>query len=158
MSMEFQLGEIRSHNIEREHDETFIYSLMIDDVCIYVGQTKNLKQRLYSHLANEKEFKSAIVYLCYDEDANNEEAKTIVKRGAKLNGMLPKTDSFVSMHSIASEMTRKITDELGVLNPAFSSEIGKKLRYFDAEEAESLIETVCSIIQTMVPSTYKDKD
>ena len=73
---------------------------------VYVGHTANLESRIYSHLANGKDFSFFDYALCSKEDAKVAERDAIIKHNPKLNISLPVTPEYKT-----SGQARRMIDE-----------------------------------------------
>ena len=114
---------------------------------MYVGQSQVLKRRLYTHLADGKEFSGVVFYSCDERQANNEEAKTIVDRQPEFNANLPKNDLFVSLTSLASMFEKRIKDGVFMLDVVYSPK-GKSTLYMEARSAERILSDFDVYIKT----------
>lgn len=93
-------------------DDHCVYCLIdSDDTVIYVGQTKNLKSRIYQHLCMGKEFCRVTFEVCKKEEALNKEAEAIINNKPKLNRVLP-TNSIVETTTQTKEKVNVMTAEL----------------------------------------------
>ena len=75
-------------NISLPPDGPAVYSFWDGDTCLYVGHTKNLRQRLLSHVSNKilKQAKILKFELCISkEEALNKEWAEIEKSKPTLN-------------------------------------------------------------------------
>lgn len=91
-------------NKSRITKATGIYILYQDDEIVYVGQSKNIGQRVYAHLAdNEKSFNYCAVYECADlsqHELNCLEAELIIEFLPKYNGTVPPNDKFKNLSGV----------------------------------------------------------
>ena len=105
--------------------ECCVYRLIgSDEEVIYVGQTTNLESRIYSHLANGKDFSFFDYELCEKSRANETERDAIIKHNPKLNVLLPKTPEYKTV-----DQARKIIEDC--MSDIFESEIDKQLNLID---------------------------
>lgn len=75
-----------------------IYFLYQNDDIVYVGQSQNVGQRVYSHLAKgEKDFSHCAVYGCSElsqQEMDNLEARFILELSPRYNGSIPANSKY----------------------------------------------------------------
>ncbi len=102
-----------------------IYSLIdSNEDVVYIGQTANLESRLYSHLANGKDFSFFKYEVCDKSEATIKESEAIIKHNPKLNTSLPKNPKYKT-----SDQARKMIEEC--LNQVICREVDKHLNLID---------------------------
>lgn len=77
-------------------DQSYIYELYKGSECIYVGQTQSLLNRITIHIG-QKEFDSIKVNICSKDEANENEAESIVRLNPKYNYTLPATYKYTTL-------------------------------------------------------------
>tara|TARA_R110000851_G_C12732066_1_gene529840 strand:- start:115 stop:570 length:456 start_codon:yes stop_codon:yes gene_type:complete len=98
-------------NLMPEKEDHCVYSLLdCDKNIIYVGQSSNLKARIFSHLSSDKDFDYVEWALCDKDDMNNLEALGIVKANGSMNKVLPKNDLYMSVGRTQKEIAKKVAD------------------------------------------------
>lgn len=108
-----KINGVFDKNLMPDKEDHCVYSLLdIDKKIIYVGQSSNLKVRIFHHLSTGKEFDYVEWSLCEKEDMNNLEAQGIVKSKNSINKTLPKNDLYMSIGRIQKEMLSEITKGL----------------------------------------------
>lgn len=128
-------------------DQKYIYSLYFNDVCVYVGQTMDLRSRVYAHLGDRKSFNSVSYFICSSESANQAEADEIVKKQPTLNGNLPSTSSYILVSNLTKEVLSMINDNSNILD--ISYECGsedKKKRYITELNKIKIKESIMNIL------------
>lgn len=97
-------------NLMPKKEDYCVYSLLDSNKnIIYVGQSSNLKSRIFNHLSSDKEFDYVEWSLCEEADMNNLEAMGIVKANSPMNKILPKNDLYMSIGSIKRDVDIGIT-------------------------------------------------
>ena len=93
MSM-IKMRELFDFSSIPQHDHC-VY-LLFDDYrdVIYVGQTRNLKTRIYQHILDGKPFSQFECIPCTEDEVTNLEAEYIIKHNPKLNTKLPTVDKY----------------------------------------------------------------
>ena len=122
----------------------FIYRLISNGECVYVGQTVDLKPRIYHHLYKGKCFDSIHVFQCEIEELNNVEAKLIVKLKPMLNKSIPKCDAFVRITSVRDEICALIMSD--GINPDYTESGGNAVKYVTLEKRNEILKLVSDII------------
>jgi excinuclease UvrABC nuclease subunit len=93
-----------------------IYFLLQDDEVVYVGQSQNVGQRVYDHVAKgKKRFNYCAVYKCSHlshKEINRLESDLIVELEPKYNISVPTNDKYKTI-----EQLKVILRERGVTNP-----------------------------------------
>jgi len=97
-----------------------IYSLFNCGVCIYVGQSINVRTRIYTHLSDKKVFDSFEFEYCDADVANDAEADMIVKLKPSLNKVLPPTKKHISLTAMSAQITQLLFDNKEQLTFSFS--------------------------------------
>jgi len=111
-----------------ERNDYCVYSLMDDDKnIVYVGQSKDLKQRIFSHLSSDKEFSYIEWCVCSKEEMNNLEAEGIVNSKNSKNKSLPKNDLYISVSRIRKEILEQVTATTNDMDFVFTS--GTSIKY-----------------------------
>ena len=100
----------------KKAEKMFIYFLKMDGVVVYVGQSSSLEKRLLSH-KRDKEFNDFDYTECLPEDANNLEARNIVRYNPKYNWNLPKNDLYKSAHFFKSTICKSISSMVNEIKP-----------------------------------------
>jgi excinuclease UvrABC nuclease subunit len=81
-----------------------IYLLFQDDEIVYIGQSKNVGHRVYTHLAKgKKRFNHCAVYDCShlpQSEINCLEAKFIIDLVPKYNATVPENSKFKSLEQL----------------------------------------------------------
>jgi excinuclease UvrABC nuclease subunit len=130
---------------------TCIYSLFDNGTCVYVGQSSNVKSRVYSHLSLGKSFDSFDFEYCEDKDANEAEASMIIKNQPTLNKILPPTKKYISLTAMSAQITQLLFDNKEDLNFSFSGAAHKnpKLtkRYISTDSAEKIKLSILGIVK-----------
>lgn len=91
---------IISNKMPVEPDICGIYFLIKKDQIIYIGQSVNVKHRLYAH-KQDKDFDYYYVHECLPEELDTLEAQYIVKYDPPENGpILPKNELYKTMTQI----------------------------------------------------------
>lgn len=101
-----------------------VYLLWKNGEIVYVGQSENIQQRIFAHMADPQKYFDAVSYAEVKEgDLNSLEAELIIKLDPHLNrGILPKNKKFVTRGQIKKHLgvngweLRKI---LKVIKPVF---------------------------------------
>lgn len=129
-----------------------IYTLINNGECVYVGQSTNLKNRLYSHLADGKVFSDVDFFECSPEQANEKEADQIVKSNPLLNKSLPKTDKYTTLSDLKNKICKAVVDNAELVGVAFSSgsESSNKpgYTYLESSRADKLVSGVVSYLKS----------
>ena len=125
-------------------DVIVIYSLFnADNECLYVGQTKDLKNRIYQHLLTGKEVDSFTFFECSKEDANNDESLTIIEKQPIFNKTLPKNDNFCSTIELRRTIEERITELSEDIPVVFSGNKSRqKLTYIKTSYLTRLLNTI----------------
>lgn len=84
-----------------------VYFLISGDEVVYVGQSKRLRMRVYSH-CRDKDFDSVAYCHVYDGKPNNLEALYIAKYNPKYNATLPPNDYWLSSGILKTEASRRL--------------------------------------------------
>ncbi|AUR93123.1 GIY-YIG nuclease superfamily protein [Vibrio phage 1.183.O._10N.286.48.B7] len=131
---------------------TFIYTLLNQEECIYVGQTQNLQQRIYQHLADGKDFCDIEFFECENSEANNEEADQIVKVQPTLNKNLPTTDKYVTVAALKIMLCEEVMNNQESLGIVYSRMAEASNRpghlYLEAERAKWLVNELADRIKS----------
>jgi len=130
---------------------TCIYSLFDGDVCIYVGQSINVRKRIYDHLSFGKVFDSFEFSYCDHDKGNEEEVAMIIKKQPTLNKVLPPTNKYISLTTMSAQITQLLFDNKEILSFSFSGAEHKnpKLtkRYISSDASEKIKLSILSIIK-----------
>jgi len=128
----------------RKYGFGFIYRLIKDGECSYVGQTVDLKSRLYHHLSAGKTFDSVEVFQCEIENLNNVEADLIVKLKPVLNRSIPKCDAFVRVTTVRDDICALIMKE--GIKPDYTESGGNAIKYVTSKKRDKILELASRII------------
>ena len=130
---------------------TCIYSLFNGDVCIYVGQSINVRKRIYDHLSFGKIFDSFEFEYCDHDKGNESEVDMIIKKQPTLNKILPPTNKYISLTAMSAQITQLLFDNKKILNFSFSGAEHKnpKLtkRYISSSAAEKIKLSILDIVK-----------
>lgn len=89
---------------ERIYKIVGIYFLYQDDDIVYVGQSQNIGQRVYTHLAkDEKVFNYYAVYECpklSQQEMDNLEARIILEFDPRYNGSIPPNSKYKTISQL----------------------------------------------------------
>tara|TARA_R110001632_G_C11226121_1_gene406061 strand:- start:263 stop:718 length:456 start_codon:yes stop_codon:yes gene_type:complete len=100
-------------NLMPDKEDYCVYSLLDKNKnIIYVGQSSNLRSRIFNHLSTEKDFNYVEWSLCEKDDMNNLEAEGIVKAKSPMNKILPKNDLYMSTISLQKDILKQLADSL----------------------------------------------
>lgn len=121
-----------------------IYSLYKGDLCVYVGQTTDLKARIYSHSRNPSlDFNRVEYYECAYEDADNQEAKEIARLKPTNTVRMPINDHYITLATLKLDIANLIDDNKDKLGIVFESGRSKnKPQYIEVEMADRIITTI----------------
>jgi len=128
----------------------YIYALFNeDDQCIYVGQSANLRRRIYQHLADGKDFCRIEINHCPDVVANATEADTIVRLNPSLNKTLPPSYKYTTMTALKQSVVRAITDNEHNLDIRFTGKTKKGMtaKYILTTDSERLVFEIASLLK-----------
>jgi len=145
MSRVFKVNGVLGAFQELELDESYIYKLISeDDSCLYVGQTKNLQQRIYQHLADGKEFYKVELDTCPSNIANDREADAIVDSQPKLNKRLPSTSKYIRVSALKTKVIKAFEANKDELDIVFSGTNmhGVSSQYMTSEGADKVISMI----------------
>tara|TARA_R110000823_G_C15877801_1_gene494752 strand:+ start:61 stop:525 length:465 start_codon:yes stop_codon:yes gene_type:complete len=127
-----------------------IYSLFDNGVCVYVGQSSKIKNRIYWHLSDGKTFNEIAFEYCNNPCSNEAEAAMIVKMNPTLNKVLPPTNKYISLTAMSSQITDLLFKNKEKIAFSFSGAAHKnpKLtkRYISTESAEKIKLSILNII------------
>ena len=144
-----KLGNLFSDVDMPEKGVMCIYSLFSNDVCVYVGQSIDVKTRMYQHLSFGKVFDSFEFEYCEAEKSNEAETLMIIKNQPTLNKILPPTDKYISLTAMSLQITKLLFDNKESLNFSFSGaeHVNPKLtkRYISIESAEKIKQSILNI-------------
>ena len=120
---------------------TVIYSLFDkNDECIWVGQTKDLKNRIYQHLLSGKEVEGFNYFECKKSEANDKEALTIVDLQPQLNKTLPSNSDFCSTIELRKAIESKIIESCEDIPVVFRGQKTRnKVAYIKTENMVRLL-------------------
>jgi hypothetical protein len=142
MKAKIKVNKIFDENKVPVNSDTCIYSLISDGVCVYVGQTVDIKSRLYQHLLDGKVFDSFEYELCKRKDADISELNEIIKRQPTLNKVLPPNNQYISMTTLSSQITEMLLDNADVIDFVFCGakhENARKTKRYLSHDTVSLI-------------------
>lgn len=121
-----KLNRMLEFIIMPDSGESCIYRLIdSSEKVVYVGQTSDLEKRIYSHLANGKDFSFFDYTLCNKEGIIEAERDAIIEHNPKLNISLPKTPEYKTI-----DQARKMIQEFMV--DKISEEVNKKVNSLPA--------------------------
>ena len=125
----------------------FIYSLFDkNNICIYVGQTDDLKGRIYYHISTGKEVDHFDFFECDASDANDLEAETMVKMQPLLNKNLPPNSSFCSTAHLKSYIGKFLDENVPVCFHAAKTKNGSKgLMYIETSLLDKIEAAIKSV-------------
>jgi hypothetical protein len=104
-----KVNGVFDNNLMPSKEEYCVYSLLDESrKAVYVGQSSNLRGRIFNHLSGKKKFCYIEWSLCDKEDMNNIEAARIVRAKSALNKRLPKNDLYMSGVAARIELSGKI--------------------------------------------------
>ncbi len=95
--------EYIKHNAQLLGDNSCpgIYYLLKDGVIVYIGQSKNMRKRIGSHLAQgEKDFDSYHTQKCPEEKLHHYETKAILRFRPAYNKTLPNNSIYANIHTL----------------------------------------------------------
>tara|TARA_R110002051_G_scaffold231036_1_gene293030 strand:+ start:264 stop:755 length:492 start_codon:yes stop_codon:yes gene_type:complete len=107
-----KISDIENRDCMPRDNCTCVYRLHKDSTVIYVGQTKNLKNRLYSHLSKKVDYDYFSFSLCSDEEVNDIEAYNIIKFNAKLNKSIPSSTKYHSISTYKNEIRKAFSSKV----------------------------------------------
>ena len=118
----------------------YVYCLIDEtDKVIYVGQTCNLRNRIYQHLSMGKEFVKFTFEICSKENSNDLEARTIIEKKPEYNKVLPINSMVVIASTVKVRIHKQITSLLNEIDCAFEVDKDKsKRRYITIPVQESI--------------------
>ncbi len=129
-------------------EQKYIYSLYFNDLCVYVGQTMDLRSRVYAHLGDRKSFNSVSYFICSSESANQAEADEIVKKQPTLNGTLPSTSNYILVNNLTKEILSMINDNSKILDIAYEcGSEDKKKRYITEINKIKIKQSIMNILR-----------
>jgi hypothetical protein len=127
-----------------DSDHVHIYCLFDSkEQCIYVGQTIQLKRRIYEHLASGKEFVRVDEKKVPKENGNAAEAETIVLMQPPLNKSLPKSSRYMTTAQLKNTIAA-LVDTTGKLTPILFQ--SGSCKYVDAVEARQIVANVSNTL------------
>ncbi len=135
--------------------DRYIYSLISKGDVVYIGQSKDLKTRVYSHLIDGKVFDQIEYYECTESEANELEANAIVRESPKLNTSLPKTKLYINENQLKKEISDCISDVVTYIAKksciCFTRPPSKKIShtYVAKSELDEIIEKVKSALHEL---------
>lgn len=131
------------------YDNKYIYSLYNEGVCVYVGQTKDLRSRVYAHLGDRKEFNMVDYFICCNDVANEMETNEIIKKQPSLNGVLPSTNQYKLLTVLSKEIQEMIANNPDIFNVVYTcGSIEKQKRYITSALSEKIKHSIISIATT----------
>lgn len=136
---------MKKHTSELVAGKWYVYTLMLDGVVVYVGQSVNILTRMGCH-SNQKEFTGAEYFPCDGKkEANNLEAELIVKHKPPQNTLVPRNDIFKSKSSVLSEIEAILVSAYDRVVPPYVIEYRhtKKSRILHGRET---LAKVCKIV------------
>lgn len=145
---------------EREDGLIYIYKLINIGEVIYVGQTKDLKRRCYSHMANGKDFDSVDFKLVNADKANDEEAVLIVEFNPEANKLLPENSMFVNVRGVKDRLSEIIDSSLSLAPLAHTSDYnnGKRtVSYISSELSEEIISALSECCEKLNVAYEKER-
>lgn len=146
MSVTIKLNKLfEFHSVPKE-GEHCVYCLFNDlGECVYVGQSGNLPERIYSHFKDGKGFTSFTFDVCDQPMACELEARKIVEMNPLLNKVLPKNESYISTVSARNNILKLLVDNEDRLNIVFTGHKfskAKKKKYITKDDYNSIISNI----------------
>lgn len=150
--IEMSMEHLAKSGITPERGYTFIYRLLKDDCVIYVGQTKNIKSRVYQHNRDGKDFSLIQFYPCEMASSTKQERDEILRFNPKFNKDLPKTDKYITLGQARSIMSKGIASSISNrLNVIFTGTEDKKSNriYVSASDVNKQTEILTELINKL---------
>jgi len=123
-----------------------VYMLVKNDEVIYVGQSRNLKSRVCSHVGNEADFDYIDFFDVDPFEANNVEADRIVRYNPKFNTTLPKNDTYMAKSTFKREMLSAMNMVIDASPSVFSGgECRSDVFYYDKGFCASMVKSVLNL-------------
>ena len=132
-------------------DSKYIYSLYLGEKCVYVGQSADVRSRVYTHLSSRKSFDSVSYFICDNSIANESEAAQIVKENPQLNNTLPPTKNYQLVGNLAKDISLMINEKSDELNIAYQCGDGSKIkRYITSKHASKIKQSILEILKAEI--------
>lgn len=80
-----------------------VYFLLDEDEIIYIGSSKHIVSRVYSHTSSEKHFNQVRFISCDNESKEQLEAQLIIEHNPKYNLGLPGVEDYVTLNHCLSQ-------------------------------------------------------
>ncbi len=142
-----------------EKGDYCVYSLLNKKKeIVYVGQSANLRQRIFTHLASSKEFDYIKWCVCEKSEMNNLEAEGIVKAKSPMNKALPKNDLYVGLGCLRREISEKVKEATEGINTVFTA--GNNNKYITREDYNkvmSIFESLFDLVSSEFVDAGEDK-
>jgi len=136
-------------SVPEKDGKTRIYLLMIDGDVMYVGQSVNMRARIYDHDHSGKVFDRVVCAECEHEEANTLEAINIVRLNPPLNGNLPPNSVYISSKA-ATELIVEKARCLSLFAPA-----GRGHFYMRVSDVDNIILSVQSHGEQLIDQAHK---
>lgn len=119
------------------YDERYIYTIRREGgECIYVGQTKNIFQRLMDHNSDGKEVFSVDVEVCADKDSNLIEGLRISELKPSLNTSYPPSECYLTEKLPVIKVTKEQKRHLKLTGLNRSTTMAQLVREFIDRDIE----------------------
>ncbi len=122
-----------------------IYHLKSNGVVVYVGQTKNIRNRIAQHLYNsDKEFDDIDFFEVDDELLNDAEAREIVHFKPKYNKLLPSSSLYINEKELLSQVEKLVKKSLKPIIKYKTAKCGLKpsQNYYLSKDSQELISSI----------------
>tara|TARA_R110000851_G_scaffold312564_1_gene473147 strand:+ start:312 stop:785 length:474 start_codon:yes stop_codon:yes gene_type:complete len=140
------------------YDNKYIYSLYRNDVCVYVGQTKDLRSRVYAHLCDRKNFNRVDYFICPNDDANEMESMEIVSKQPEIKGHLPPNKSYKLMTTLSKEINEILTKEFELFDIVYECGDNEKTkRYISSDISTSIKISIKELAESSKLAALKEE-
>mgnify|MGYP003109508465 CR=1 FL=1 len=133
-----------------------VYQLINEKgITFYVGQTLDLKKRLYQHILDGKSPYSFSYDVVDEGKANNIEAGLIITLKPELNKSIPTNDFYTLKSTLKKELSKKLLEFVNSIEPDFEIKSKAKWRdqhihaYNDLIIRDTLAETFDELLKTV---------
>ena len=104
-----KLNRIMQPNVIPEGKNICVYKLYKDSTVVYVGQSKELKTRLYTHLNKKVDYDSFSFVSCTEDEVDELEAHTIILFNCELNKNIPRSKKYPPISVYKKEIRKAVT-------------------------------------------------
>jgi excinuclease UvrABC nuclease subunit len=118
-----------------------IYKLYSGGVCVYVGQSKCIRNRVSSHIYNGKVRFDAVDYLeCDESELSVIEATEIIKLKPKYNKTIPSSYAYMSRAQFCASVSKFIAEKVdGEIDSVFVCGVSRAGEWIEPPNNDVLI-------------------